>query len=449
MEKTQESFSLKDDVLAAIVVFLVAVPLCLGIALASNAPMFAGLIAGILGGLVCASASKSQLGVSGPAAGLAVIVADGIGALGFESFLLATFIAGILQIVAGFLRAGIISHFFPNSVIKGMLSGIGILIALKQLPHFIGYDPDPTIDYVFRHGNETTFTKINEALHHVTFGALMISVLCLITMLLWDSKYVKNISALKQIPSSLVVVVLGVVINLVYAKFFPSLELINDMSKETPNLLLVTLPVSDNLGEFFKFFSVPDFTKLMNPEIYPVAFTIALIASVETLLNLEATDKLDPYKRSSPTNTELKAQGLGNMVSGLIGGLPITQVIVRSAANVQAGGKTKRSAILHGLFLLLSVMFVPKLMNHIPLAALSVILILIGYKLAKPAIIKEIYRQGHEQFFPYLITVVVIVLTDLLTGISAGMVTAIFFIFEVIMLILTLLIRRKQKMVQA
>ena len=304
------------------------------------------------------------------------------------------------------------------------------MIALKQVPHFIGYDPDPTIDFVYRHGNETTFTKINEALHHVTPGALIISLACLFTMLLWDSKYIKNIAAFKQVPSSLVVVVLGVLINLLYAKFFPSLELVNDLSEKTPNLVLVSLPVSENLTEFFQFFSFPKFSHLMKPEIYPVAFTIALIASVETLLNLEATDKLDPYKRVSPTNTELKAQGLGNMISGLIGGLPITQVIVRSAANVQAGGKTKRAAILHGAFLLLSVMFVPKLMNHIPLAALSVILILIVYKLAKPAIIKEIYNQGYEQFLPYLVTVVVIVMTDLLTGIAAGMLTAIFFILR-------------------
>ena len=431
MEELQlNSKTLKDDILSSIVVFLVAVPLCLGIALASNAPMFSGIIAGIVGGLICGSASKSQLGVSGPAAGLAVIVAEGISGIGFEAFLMAVFVSGILQIAAGYFKAGGISHFFPNNVIKGMLSGIGILIALKQVPHFFGYDPDPTLDYVFQHGDTTTFTKITDSISYITPGAFIISLACLFTMIAWDSKYLKSFSLVRQVPSSLVVVLLGVLINEVYGLYSPSMKLFNDMTKEDPNLLLVTLPVAENFLDFFAFFSVPDFSQILNPKIYPVALTLALVASIETLLNLEATDKLDPYKRVTPTNRELKAQGLGNMASGLIGGLPVTQVIVRSAANIQAGGKTKRSAVFHGFFLLCSAMFFPTIMNHIPLAALSVILILVGYKLAKPQIFRDMYKQGYEQFLPFLVTVGFIVFTDLLTGIALGMACAVFFILK-------------------
>lgn len=418
-QKTGLFSELKSDFPAGLVVFLVAVPLCLGIALASGAPLFSGIIAGIVGGTVVALLSGSPLGVSGPAAGLAVIVLTAIQNLGYEAFLLAVVIAGIFQVILGFAKAGVIGYFFPSSVIKGMLSGIGLIIILKQIPHAFGYDSDPEGDFAFRQiDGETTFSAIEHMFSAITPGALLISVLSLGVLLLWQRPFIKKIKLFNIIQGPLVVVVLGIVLQQVLAGTEWNLD---------PEHL-VTLPVAENWGEFTSLFTLPDFSQWNNPAIWITAFTIAIVASLETLLCVEATDKLDPYKRLTPTNQELKAQGVGNFVSGLIGGLPVTQVIVRSSANIQSGGKTKAAAFIHGIFLLVSVLAIPTILNMIPLASLAAILIIVGFKLAKPSLFKEMYAQGSKQFIPFIVTIIGILLTDLLIGIGIGLAVAIFYI---------------------
>lgn len=412
--------NLKSDIPASIIVFLVAVPLCLGIALASGAPLFSGIIAGIIGGIVCGALSGSQLGVSGPAAGLAVIVLTAIQDLGaFETFLLAVVFAGVFQLILGVLKAGIVGYYFPNSVIKGMLAGIGIIIFLKQIPHAFGYDKNFEGSLAFtQNDGHNTFTQFYYMLESITPAAIIISMTSLAILILWEQKFMKKIKAFKMIQGPLVVVALGIILNMVFTG--TNMSLAADQ--------VVSIPVAESFSGFLKLFTFPDFSQWNNPQVYSVAITLAIVASLETLLCLEATDKLDPQKRVSPANQELRAQGIGNMISGLVGGLPITQVIVRSSTNIQSGGKTKSSAILHGFILLGSAMMIPKLLNLIPLSSLAAILLMVGYKLAKPALFKQMFKTGWTNFIPFVITIVAIVLTDLLMGIGIGMAVAIFFV---------------------
>lgn len=418
--KPQGFFShLKDDLPAGMVVFLVAVPLCLGIALASGAPLFAGVIAGIVGGTIVALASGSPLGVSGPAAGLAVIVFTAIETLGYEAFLLAVVIAGVFQLIMGFMKLGVIGYFFPSSVIKGMLSGIGIIIILKQIPHAFGYDSDPEGDLAFRQmDGDTTFSALSHMLDAITPGALLISVLSLAVLLLWNRPFIQRFSITKVVQGPLVVVVLGIVLG----------QFLGGPLWTISSEHFVALPVAESLAGTLELFTLPDFSQINNSAIWVTAFTIAVVASLETLLCVEATDKLDPYKRLTPTNRELKAQGLGNFFSGLIGGLPVTQVIVRSSANIQSGGKTKAAAFIHGIFLLVCVLLIPVVLNMIPLASLAAILIIVGLKLAKPSLFREMFSLGARQFVPFMATILGILLTDLLVGIGIGMVVSIFYI---------------------
>ena len=412
---------IKSDLPASIVVFFVAVPLCLGIALASGAPLFAGIIAGIVGGIVVGIASGSPLGVSGPAAGLAVIVLTSIATLGsWPAFLLAVVLAGIIQLSLGFAKAGFIAYFFPSSVIKGMLTGIGLLIILKQIPHALGWDKDAEGDDAFLQADgENTFSEIARALDFITPGAVLITGISLAILILWDQVLTKKHKIFQLIQGPIVVVVLGIVMNYLFQAGTLNFSLADDQ--------VVRIPVANNLTEFFSQFTFPDFSAITNFEVWKIAIVLAIVASLETLLCVEATDKMDPNKRITPTNRELKAQGLGNIVSGMIGGLPITQVIVRSSANINFGGKTKMSAILHGVFLLISAITIAGLLNMIPLASLAAILLMVGYKLAKPSLFKQMYKLGWEQFIPFTATVIAILATDLLKGITIGLLFGIFY----------------------
>ncbi|MDY0781198.1 SulP family inorganic anion transporter [Tenacibaculum sp. IB213877] len=406
--------NLKNDLPASIVVFFVALPLCLGIALASGAPLFSGLIAGIIGGIVVGALSGSKIGVSGPAAGLAAIVLTAIGTLGgYQNFLVAVVLGGIIQLIFGLLKAGIIGYYFPSSVIKGMLTGIGIIIILKQIPHFFGYDPDPEGDFAFfQVDGQNTFSEIINSINHITPGSLIIGVIGLIILILWDKVLSKKGKIFKLVQGPLVAVVLGIVFyNLTKFNSFLGIQ----------SSHLVSVPIPEDAASFLGQFSFPNFAVITNPDVWVVAFTIALVASLETLLCVEATDKLDPNKNVTPTNRELLAQGTGNIISGLIGGLPITQVIVRSSANIQSGGRSKLSAIIHGFLLLISVILIPRLLNMIPLSVLAAILLVVGYKLAKPALFKQMYTLGWKQFVPFIVTIVGIVFTDLLFGIGLGL----------------------------
>jgi MFS superfamily sulfate permease-like transporter len=412
---------IKSDLPASIVVFFVALPLCLGIALASGAPLFSGVIAGIVGGIVVGMASGSQLGVSGPAAGLAVIVLTAIGTLGsFEAFLLAVVIAGIFQYLLGFFKAGFIAYFVPSSVIKGMLTGIGLLIILKQIPHALGYDFDYMGNYTFLQADgSNTFSALSQAWDLLTPGALLIASISMAIMILWDTVLTKKYRLFQLLQGPIVVVLVGIMFNYMFQTGILNFSL--DANQ------IVELPVANSIAEFASQFTYPDLSQISNLAIYKVAFVIAIVASLETLLSVEAADKLDPFKRTTPTNKELKAQGIGNVVSGLIGGLPVTQVIVRSSANISFGAKTKLSGILHGFWLLLSAVSIASLLNMIPLASLAAVLIMVGYKLAKPSLFTGMYKLGWEQFVPFVTTVVAILLSDLLTGIAIGMVMGAFF----------------------
>ena len=413
--------NLKSDLPASIVVFLVAVPLCLGIALASGAPLFSGIIAGIVGGIVVGALSGSQLGVSGPAAGLAVIVLTAIQELGaFEIFLMAVVIGGIFQLFLGYAKAGIIGYYFPSSVIKGMLSGIGIIIILKQIPHAFGYDKDYAGSLSFAQPDgHNTISELFYMFEAISPGAVIIATLSMLILILWEQPFMKKIKLFKIIQGPLVVVALGIILNLIFQN-------ISGLSLKSEQV--VAIPVAESISGFFSQFTFPDFGQITNPAVWITGITIAVVASLETLLCLEATDKLDPLKRVSPANRELKAQGVGNILSGLIGGLPITQVIVRSSTNIQSGGRTKMSAIFHGIILLLCAMAVPKLLNLIPLASLAAILFLVGYKLAKPQLFKQMYALGKTHFVPFVVTILGIVFTDLLVGIGIGLAVAIFFV---------------------
>lgn len=394
---------LKEDLPAGLVVFLVALPLCLGIALASGAPLFSGIIAGIVGGIVVAFASGSALSVSGPAAGLTVIVLNGITTLGaYDHFLVAVVLAGIVQIVLGYLKAGVIGYYFPSSVIKGMLAAIGIILILKQVPIAIGYN------------------KANSISYHI--GSIIIAVISIAIILFWELPSLKKYLFFKFVPGALIAVITGVSLNAFFTSSYPELALTADA--------LVKLPVAKSSTEFLGQFTLPNLNALGNYQVYVIAVTIAIIASLESLLSTEAGDKLDLHKRITPTNRELKAQGLGNLISGLIGGLPMTAVIVRTSANVHAGARTKLSAIFHGLLLLISVVAFASVLNQIPLACLAAVLLVVGYKLAKLSLFKEMYRLGWEQFVPFMVTIIAIQFSDLLKGIALGMLVAIFYILR-------------------
>jgi MFS superfamily sulfate permease-like transporter len=380
----------KYDVPSAVVVFLVALPLCLGIALASGAPLFSGLIAGIVGGLIVAPLSGSPLGVSGPAAGLAVIVYGAIEELGaYPTFLAAVVVAGITQMILGALRAGVIGYYFPSSVIKGMLSGIGIIIFLKQIPHAVGYDADPEGDLSFiQQDGHNTFSELKWMLEALNPTATLIAALGLAILILWERPFMKKLSFTTIIQGPLVTVVMGILIAMNTATIEGWILSADHM---------VAIPVTEGLDGFLGQFTTPDMTAFANPAIYTIGITMAVVASLETLLCVEATDKLDPFKRVTPTNKELWAQGFGNVVSGFIGGLPITQVIVRSSANIQSGGRTKASAFIHGALLLICAYAIPKVLNMIPLAALAAILLIVGWKLAKPALFIAMWKKGQSE----------------------------------------------------
>ncbi len=415
---------LKDDLPASLVVFLVALPLCLGIAVASGASPMAGIISGIVGGIVVGALSGSSLSVSGPAAGLTAIVYTAIVSMeSYEMFLLAVVVAGIIQVIMGQLKAGIIGYYFPNAVIKGMLAAIGLILILKQIPHAVGYHADFEGDLAFKTGDdENTFTQIITALRNSDMGAIIISVSSLLVLILFEQPKMKQFGLFKILPGALFAVLTGVGINALFMAYAPQLTLYGPQ--------LVQVPVNDTISGFLGEFTLPDFSKFTEPAVYVTGFTIALVASIESLLSLEASDKLDPLKRVSPPSRELGAQGIGNIVAGLLGGIPVTAVIVRSSANINSGGKSKMSAILHGIWLLLSLLFLAKLLNYIPLSCLAAILLLIGYKLASPSLFKAKYKKGKMRFIPFIVTIVAILFTDLLIGIGIGMVVGIFFILK-------------------
>lgn len=416
----KEYFS--NDLLASLVVFLVALPLCLGIALASGAPLQAGLIAGVVGGIVVGSLSGSHVSIAGPAAGLTTIVIAAIAELGsFEAFLLTVFLAGVLQFVMGMIKAGTIGHFFPASVIKGMLAAIGLILILKQIPHAVGFDQDYEGDEsFFEEGGRNTFTSIIDALQAFSGGAVIVAVISIAIIIIWEKTIAKKDGWVSFIPGPLIAVIVAVTLSEIFKSSVPNLAIESKHLVDVPNFL------SGEGGHFI----LPDFSQLTNPAIYKVAFTIALVASLETLLCVEACDKLDPLKRITPLNRELKAQGAGNMMSGLLGGLPITSVIVRSSANINAGARTKASAISHGVILAASVLFLSNILRLIPLSALAGILIMVGYKLTTPKLYKEMYQKGWSQFIPFIITVVAIVFTNLLLGVFIGILASVFFILK-------------------
>ena len=410
---------IKQDLPASIVVFFVALPLCLGIALASGAPLFSGIIAGIVGGIVVGMASGSRLGVSGPAAGLAVIVFDAIATLGsWELFLCAVVLAGVFQIALGYLRAGFVAYFFPTSVITGMLTGIGLLIILKQLPYLLGWHADFLGEQAFQQFNgENTFSAITHAISQISLPALLISAFSLALLVVWDKYLTPKHKIFQLIQGPIVVVLLGIVFTVI----------LNQASAPLSVDQLVSLPVISSFTDLTNEMAFPAFDQMFSLDVLTVAAVMAIVASIETLLSVEATDKLDPQRNTTPTNRELKAQGLGNIFSGLLGGLPVTQVIVRSSANIAFGARSKLSAIMHGFFLLIAVVAIGGLLNLIPLASLAAVLIIVGYKLAKPATFSVMYRAGWEQFLPFMATIIVMLVTDLLSGVIAGLAVSVFF----------------------
>ncbi|MFH7013989.1 SulP family inorganic anion transporter [Flavobacterium sp. FlaQc-52] len=414
--------NLKSDFASGLVVFLVALPLCLGIAMASGAPLFSGIISGVIGGIVVGYLSQSHISVSGPAAGLTAIILTAITDFGaFDVFLLSVFIAGLIQLALGFLKAGSISNYFPTNVIEGMLAGIGIIIILKQVPHAFGYDADFEGDQAFiQNDGSNTFSFLFDILNHIQLGAVVVSLVSLVILISWDKiSFLKN---LKLIPGALVAVVAGVVLNEIFVSSGSSLAI----TKEH----LVSLPVPKSFDEFKSILILPNFAAVSNPQVWVVALTIAIVASIETLLCIEAADRMDVQKRYTNTNVELRAQGIGNILSSLLGGLPMTSVVVRSSANNNAGAKSKMSAIIHGVLLLLSVLSIPTILNKIPLATLATVLILVGYKLAKPATFKHFWEKGKYQFIPFIATLVFVVATDLLKGVALGIVISIIFVLR-------------------
>ncbi len=414
--------NLKSDFASGLVVFLVALPLCLGIALASGAPLFSGIISGVIGGIVVGYLSQSHLSVSGPAAGLTAIVLTAITDLGsFNAFLLAVLIAGIIQLILGFIKAGTISNYFPNNVIEGMLAGIGVIIILKQIPHAFGYDPDFEGDEsFFQPDGQNTFSEIFNIFDHVQLGSIIIAVISLAILILWNK--VDFLKKIKLVPPALVAVIVSILLNEFFIQSGSNLTIVKEH--------LVSLPVPKSLEEFKNIIVTPDFTAISNSKVWIVAITIAVVASIETLLCIEASDRMDAQKRYTNTNVELKAQGIGNILSSLIGGLPMTSVVVRTTANYTAGAKSKMSAIIHGVLLLVSVLAIPSILNKIPLATLAAVLLLVGYKLANPATIKHFWKKGKYQFIPFIATFGAVVFTDLLKGVALGMIISVIFVLK-------------------
>ena len=422
----QKSF-FSTDWKSGISVFLVALPLCLGIALASGAPLFSGLIAGIIGGIVVGSLSGSQVSVSGPAAGLTIIVFTAIKDLGsYQGFLVAIILAGVLQLLFGYLKGGRLSAFFPDSVIKGMLVAIGIVIILKQIPHALGDDADYEGEFEFEQvaDNQNTITELIRSFVDFNYGAVNITIACLLLMIIWERLGKKKIAFFQAVPASLMAVGLGIFINQMYAIYKPEYYLGNS------TMHMVAVPIFNNFGDFTSTLISPDFGFLTNTKVYIVALTLAVVASLESLLSLEAADSIDTEKRISSGDKELKAQGIGNILSGFLGGLPVTSVVVRTSANVYTGGKTRMSTIFHGILLFCSVVFIPTIINKIPLAALATVLLMVGYKLANPQVFKKIFKEGYDQFIPFIVTILVVVFKDLLWGIAVGSLVGILFVLR-------------------
>jgi len=414
--------NLKSDFSSGLVVFLVALPLCLGIALASGAPLFSGIISGVIGGIVVGFLSKSHISVSGPAAGLTAIVLTAITDLGaFNIFLTAVVIAGVFQLALGFIKAGSISNYFPTNVIEGMLAGIGVIIILKQIPHAFGYDPDFIGDEAFiQPDGQNTFSELFQIFNHVQLGSVVITVVSLAILILWNK--VEFLKKIKLIPPALVAVIVSIILNEFFIQSNSSLTVLKEH--------LVNLPVPTSLEEFKNIIITPDFTALSNSKVWIVGATIAIVASIETLLCIEAADRMDAQKRYTDTNVELKAQGIGNLLSGFIGGLPMTSVVVRTSANNNAGAKSKMSAIIHGVLLLVSVLAIPAILNKIPLATLAAVLLLVGYKLANPKVIKHFWERGKYQFVPFIATLIGVVFMDLLKGVALGIIISVFAILR-------------------
>ncbi|HEX8334455.1 MAG TPA: SulP family inorganic anion transporter [Segetibacter sp.] len=413
---------IKSDLLSGLVVFLVALPLCLGIAVASGAPPFSGIITGVIAGIVVGYLSGSNVSVSGPAAGLIAIVLVAITDLGYETFLVAVVIAGVIQLSLGFAKAGGISSYFPTSVIEGMLVAIGIIIIKKELPHAIGYDKAHEGDwFALESGAESGFfTEIINAINYAHVGAIIVTVVSIAILVAFNKfTFLKKIKAL---PGALIVVIVGVILNEIFKASESALAISQDH--------LVTLPTASSFNEFVGQFITPNFAGFTNPKVWVVGVTIAIVASIETLLCLEAGDKMDPLRRFSSANAELKAQGVGNILAGMIGGLPMTSVIVRTSANINSGAKTRLSAITHGVLLFVTVITIPFLLNKIPMACLAAILIMIGLRLASPKVFKHMWHSGKYQFVPFIVTVVAVVLTDLLKGVGIGLAISIFFILK-------------------
>lgn len=411
---------IRADFASGLVVFLIAFPLCLGIAMASGAPLFSGIISGVIGGIFVGYLSQSHVSVSGPTAGLVAIIMTAITDLGaFNIFLTAVFLAGLLQLLLGFIRAGSISNYFPKNVIEGMMAGIGIIIVLKQIPHAVGLDNDyeGNLSFINTDGS-TIFNSLFTIFDHFHLGVIIVVVISLLILICWEKIYF--FKKLKLISGALVAVIISIILN----EFFRGSLL--EISKEH----LVSLPILGSLQEFKDIIMLPDFSAILNPQVWMVAFTITVITSIETLLCIEASDRMDIQRRYTSTNHELKAQGLGNIVSSLLGGLPIASVVVRSSANVNAGAKTKMSTIIHGLLLVVSVLFIPKILNKIPFATLAAILLLVGYKLAKPSIIIYFWKKGKYQFIPFIVTLLGVVFTDLSKGVALGIVVSIFFVLR-------------------
>jgi MFS superfamily sulfate permease-like transporter len=423
MTKNNNIFAnLKSDFASGLVVFLVALPLCLGIAMASGAPLFSGIISGIIGGIVVGYLSTSHLSVSGPAAGLTAIILTAITDLGaFDIFLTAVFIAGIIQLLLGFIKAGSISNYFPTNVIEGMLAGIGIIIILKQLPHAFGYDSDFEGDESFlQFDGSNTFSAISGLFNYIQLGSIVITLVSLAILISWDK--VSFLKKLKLVPGALIAVAIGVILNEIFIVSGSTLEI----AKEH----LVSLPIPTSIEDFKGIIVTPNFSEITNPKVWMIGLTIAIVASIETLLCIEAADRMDQQKRYTDTNVELKAQGIGNLISSLLGGLPMTSVVVRTSANNNAGAKSKMSAIIHGLLLLISVLAIPTILNKIPLATLAAILLLVGYKLAKPATFLHFWHKGKYQFIPFIATLLAVVFTDLLKGVALGIIISIIFVLK-------------------
>lgn len=414
--------NLNSDFAAGLVVFLVALPLCLGIAMASGAPLFSGIISGVVGGIVVGYLSQSHISVSGPAAGLTAIILTAVTDFGaFDVFLLAAFLAGVIQLLLGFIKAGSISNYFPNNVIEGMLAGIGIIIILKQLPHAVGFDADFEGDEAFfQNDGNNTFSSLFGFFDYIQLGSIIITIISLAILVAWDK--IPALKKLKLIPGALVAVITGVILNEIFTISGSTLAI----QKEH----LVSLPIPTSFEEFKTIIVTPNFSGITNQKVWVVAVTIAIVASIETLLCIEAADRMDFQKRYTNPNVELKAQGIGNIISSLLGGLPMTSVVVRTSANNNAGAKSKMAAIIHGVLLLISVLAIPSILNKIPLATLAAILLLVGYKLAKPATFLHFWHYGKYQFIPFIATLLAVVFTDLLKGVALGIIISIIFVLR-------------------